>query len=103
MAKGLTLKVKKFLGLISTFVEVIGETMVGGLFATPLLIYVKWLSDKDRSCLNMIRIHVADYAKRLFGMLCAIRYHLHDLKNVKSTHGGVLFLLKLQTSLRLKF
>ena len=23
-------------------------------------------------------------------MLCAIWYHLHDLKNVKNTHGGVL-------------
>ena len=23
--------------------------------------------------------------------LCAIRYHLYNLKNVKRTHGGVLF------------
>ena len=28
-------------------------------------------------------------------MRCAIRYHLHNLKNVKNTHGGVLLLVKL--------
>ena len=30
-------------------------------------------------------------------MRCAIWYHLHNLKNVKNTHGGVLLLSKLQT------
>ena len=29
-------------------------------------------------------------------MRCAISYHLYNLKNVKSTHGGVLLLVKLQ-------
>ena len=29
-------------------------------------------------------------------MLCAISYHLHNLENVKNTHGGVLLLVKLQ-------
>ena len=29
-------------------------------------------------------------------MRCAIWYHLHNLKDVKSTHGGVLILVKLQ-------
>ena len=29
-------------------------------------------------------------------MRCAIWYHLYNLKNVKSTHGGVLILVKLQ-------
>ena len=29
-------------------------------------------------------------------MLCAIWYHLYNLKNVKNTHGGVLLLEKLQ-------
>ena len=29
-------------------------------------------------------------------MLCAIRYYLYNLKNVKDTHGGVLLLVKLQ-------
>ena len=35
VAKGLKLKVRKFWGLISTFVEVTGEKPVGGLFASP--------------------------------------------------------------------
>ena len=29
-------------------------------------------------------------------MLCAIWYHLYNLKNVKNTHGGVILLVKLQ-------
>ena len=29
---------------------------------------------------------------------CAIWHHLFNLKNVKSTHGGVLILVKLQAS-----
>ena len=29
-------------------------------------------------------------------MLCAILYHLYNLKNVKNTHRGVLLLIKLQ-------
>ena len=29
-------------------------------------------------------------------MLCAIWYHLYNLKNLKKTHGGVLLLVKLQ-------
>ena len=29
-------------------------------------------------------------------MFCVIWYHLHNLKNVKNTHGGVLLLFKLQ-------
>ena len=29
-------------------------------------------------------------------MLCAIWYHLHNLKNVKNIHGGLLLLGKLQ-------
>ena len=32
----------------------------------------------------------------LFVMRCAIWYHLHNLKNVKNTHGGVLILVKFQ-------
>ena len=28
-------------------------------------------------------------------MFCAIRYHLYNLKNMKNTHGGVLFLVTL--------
>ena len=29
-------------------------------------------------------------------MLCAIWYHLYNLKNVKTTHGGMALLVKLQ-------
>ena len=29
-------------------------------------------------------------------MLCAIWYHLRNLKSIKNTHGGVLLLVKLQ-------
>ena len=29
-------------------------------------------------------------------MLCAIWYHLYNLKTMKDTHGGVLFLVTLQ-------
>ena len=35
-----------------------------------------------------------------FVMLCAICYHLHNLKNVKNTDGGVLLLAKLDASAR---
>ena len=34
--------------------------------------------------------------KREYEMLCAILYHLHNFKNVKNTHGGVITLVKLQ-------
>ena len=39
----------------------------------------------------VLRDSVATYE-----MLCAIYYHLYTLKNVKSTHGGVSLLIKLQ-------
>ena len=35
VAKTSKLKVKRFLGLIPTFVEVTGEKLVGGLFGSP--------------------------------------------------------------------
>ena len=31
--------------------------------------------------------------------LCAIWYHLYNLKNVKNTHGGALLLAKLQANI----
>ena len=36
------------------------------------------------------------YKKDIHVMRCAIWYHLHNFKNVKNTHGGVLLLVKLQ-------
>ena len=35
-------------------------------------------------------------SRGVFGMRCAIWYHLCNLKNVENTHGGVLMLVKLQ-------
>ena len=31
-------------------------------------------------------------------MLCVVWYHLHNLKNMKNSHGGVLLLVQLQAS-----
>ena len=35
-------------------------------------------------------------------MLCTIKYHLHNLKIVKNTHGGMLLLVKVQSETLLK-
>ena len=35
-------------------------------------------------------------AEKKDGLRCAIWYHLHNLKNMKNTHGEVLILVKLQ-------
>ena len=40
LSKGLKLKVRKFLGLIPTFVEVTGEKLVGGPFCPPPLFWI---------------------------------------------------------------
>ena len=37
----------------------------------------------------------------VYVMGCAIWYHLHNLKNLKNTHGGVLILVKLQAKVTL--
>ena len=34
----------------------------------------------------------------MYEILCAIWYHLYNLKSVKNTHGGMILLVKLQTS-----
>ena len=41
---------------------------------------------------NIAETYSLTYVKCL-----AIWYHLHNFKNVKNTHGGVLLLVKLQT------
>ena len=33
---------------------------------------------------------------KVYQIICAIWYHLYNLKNIKNTHGGVLLLVKLQ-------
>ena len=37
------------------------------------------------------------FIKYVYAMLCAICYHLYNLKNVKDSHGGVLLLVKFQS------
>ena len=39
-----------------------------------------------------------DKAWEVYVMFCAIWYSLHNLKNVKNTHGEVLLLVKLQAA-----
>ena len=41
VAKGVKLKVRKFLGVIPTFVEVTWEKLIGGLFAPLILSRIK--------------------------------------------------------------
>ena len=43
-------------------------------------------------CNRKQRVKIND----IYVMRCAIWCHLHNLKNVKNTHGGVLILVKLQ-------
>ena len=54
VAKGLKLKVRKFWGLIPTFVEVTKEKLVGGLFETPPLLPI--LSRVNSTDLKLIRL-----------------------------------------------
>ena len=37
----------------------------------------------------MIMINIMIKYEDIIVMFCAIWYHLHDLKNLKNTHGGV--------------
>ena len=36
------------------------------------------------------------FQKYMYVMFCAIWYHFNNLKNLKNTHGGFFFLIKLQ-------
>ena len=57
-------------------------------------------SKQQPTPLLMIKGEILKYEKRVAEELnlirCAIWYHLYNLENVKSTHGGVLILIKLQ-------
>ena len=50
------------------------------------------LTEKCKSCSVILD------PQDLFVVRCTIWYHLHNLKNIKNTHGGVSLLVKLQTS-----
>ena len=58
-------------------------------------------SNTTRYGCNANRASVATGAGIANMVRCAIWYHLHNSKNVKNTHGGVLILVKL-TSLSIK-
>ena len=49
------------------------------------------LRPKETLCVNTL--FKTSPSRNITLMFCAIWYHLHNLKNVKSTHGGVLFLV----------
>ena len=49
------------------------------------------LRPKEKLCVNTL--FKTSPSRNITLMFCAIWYHLHNLKNVKSTHGGVLFLV----------
>ena len=51
---------------------------------------------EKRSLGGTLSYHKLNSRWRLYVMLCAIWYHMHDLKNAKNTHGRVLLLVKLQ-------
>ena len=48
--------------------------------------------------LSVFKINNTDTTTISFVMLFAIWYHLYNVKNMKSTHRGVLLLIKLQAS-----
>ena len=50
---------------------------------------------EKQTCLNHEYFIIKKYLRR-YVVSCAIWYHLHNLKNIKNTHGGVLILVKLQ-------
>ena len=58
--------------------------------------------NKNPCFIQMFRSFICEFeslksfCKMLNLMRCAIWYHLYNLKNVKSTHGGALSLVKLQ-------
>ena len=79
-------------------------SLISSIMLRKLRFRQKWFSCKknlyadyvfDVSFENFCR---SNFVKRLFSiaMVCAIYYHLYNLKNVKNTHGGALLLVKLQ-------
>ena len=75
------------------------------------LLYLNSVSNSINSYLNYLTIAYYKFSAKilslnhlnysyhsLYVMFCAIWYHLHNLKNVKNTHGGVILAMKLQSS-----
>ena len=65
----------------------------------------KELSKDRNACKSFIKTRLNHrYVENINSnmMCCAIWYHLYNLKHVKNTNGGELFLVKLKTSNREK-
>ena len=62
------------------------------------LLKIRYKRNFDRRKTSLIMIVKKSIIFNVFDlyMFCPIWYHLYNLKNVKSTHGRVLFLVKLQ-------
>ena len=59
-----------------------------------------YTSDIFDGAINILKcIYVSNQFFDTYVMFCTIWYHLHNLKNVKKTHGGMLLLVKLQVIL----
>ena len=43
-----------------------------------------------------LKTNIKSFITSTYVVICAIWYHLFNLKNVKNTHGGMLLLVKLQ-------
>ena len=59
VAKGLELKVRRFWGIIPTFVEVREEKLVGGLYAPPVP-PLSWIGLKERELYESKHVVVSE-------------------------------------------
>ena len=62
-----------------------------------IFISLIYFQKNDLSIVKVIFCDAVRTSGGVYVMRCAIWYHLYNLKNVKNTHGGVLFFVKLQT------
>ena len=103
VAKGSKLKVRRFCGLIPTFVEVTGEKLVGGFFGPPILNRVNIiicmivpLKGENVSWEKSFSFIMLQVAKLAFGRRSEIYPKWSEVKhacNIKEIHAGVSFTL----------
>ena len=63
---------------------------------TKLHVFSKKVDEAARVLENKSEWLLFEQTFKYMLMLCAIWYHLYNLKNITNTHGGVLLLVKLQ-------
>ena len=61
-----------------------------------LILVLTFLSLKRVGIVTRVNENPCKNEASSYVMLCAIWYHLYNLKNTKNTHGAVLLLVKLQ-------